>query len=113
MYNRADLPKHKKLLYEKQRLLIYLLCDLMPQDIGDVSGDHKFGMGNCHHGVMTTHGDQQKNHVGKYLPAILGQKFTKCKFQYCNQEVKWVKEGQFHGVKTEIARKSFLRWLFC
>ena len=50
------------------------------QEIGDVSGDHKIGMGNWHHSMMNTHSDQQKNHVRKYCPAILGQKLTKCEF---------------------------------
>ena len=57
----------------------------------DVSEQHEIQLGDWHHVRIATHVDHQKNHFGKYFPAILGLKWTKHELQYCNEEAKWVK----------------------
>ena len=42
----------------------------LAHDNGDVSEEHEIQLGNWHHGRVATHVDHQKNHFGKYFPAI-------------------------------------------
>ena len=60
--------------YELTSLTFYWKLLIDAQGIGDVSGDHEIQLGNWHHGRVTIHGDYQKNHIGKYLPAIFVRK---------------------------------------